>query len=77
MKKNAIFFTGMFAMTIFFLTAFLACKKQGSSSCFSASLQQQSIGLFCIQDCPGVKGCDGKTYCNECYAAKAGITVIK
>src|SRR5207248_938275 len=27
---------------------------------------------MCAQDCPGVRGCDGKEYCNECLAEQAG-----
>jgi len=77
MKKTTILGTGTFTIMVFFFTAFCACKKQEEASCFSLSLQQQSIGLFCIDDCPGVKGCDGNIYCNECYAAKAGMSVVK
>lgn len=29
----------------------------------------------CPQDCPGVCGCDGYFYCNECVAYQAGIDV--
>lgn len=29
----------------------------------------------CDDDCPGVCGCDGATYCNECYALTAGVNV--
>lgn len=31
----------------------------------------------CLADCPGVCGCDGVTYCNECGAASAGVDVIR
>jgi len=27
----------------------------------------------CTDDCPGVCGCDGKQYCNECQAQSAGV----
>lgn len=30
---------------------------------------------FCPKDCPGVCGCDGQTYCNECLAHAAGMDV--
>ncbi len=29
----------------------------------------------CQDNCPGVVGCDGLTYCNECDAARNGIVV--
>jgi hypothetical protein len=29
----------------------------------------------CTEDCPGVCGCDGQFYCNECMAQAAGVDV--
>jgi hypothetical protein len=29
----------------------------------------------CLQDCPGVCGCDGKIHCNACLAAQVGVDV--
>ncbi len=30
---------------------------------------------ICTEDCPGVCGCDGRFYCNECLAATMGVDV--
>jgi len=57
------------------ITAFLStsCKKE--SGCFDEKLYQQHKNDFCTMDCPGVVGCDHKSYCNECIARTKGIRV--
>ena len=59
------------------MTAFLfilsSCKKE--RSCYDEQLYQQYKNKGCTTDCPGVKGCDGKTYCNECEANSRGIRI--
>lgn len=50
-----------------------SCKKEGS--CYDEQLYQQYKDKGCTTDCPGVIGCDGKTYCNECEANRQGIRV--
>jgi hypothetical protein len=62
----------MFIFLVFMLTS---CKKNGS--CFSARLYKKHKNDFCFMDCPGVIGCDGKMYCNECLALTNGIKVKK
>ena len=59
------------------MTAFLfllsSCKKE--KSCYDEQLYQQYKNKGCTTDCPGVTGCDGKTYCNECEANSRGIRI--
>jgi hypothetical protein len=55
------------------LLTFFSCKKE--SGCYDAQLEKQFRNSFCTEDCPGVIGCDGKTYCNECVANRHGIRV--
>ena len=64
MKRNALFL-----MAAIVGLTFTSCKKD----CFDQSLQDQFQTIDCIADCPGVTGCDGKTYCNECLANQQGI----
>ncbi|MCB0820527.1 MAG: hypothetical protein KDC13_07880 [Bacteroidetes bacterium] len=48
-----------------------SCNKD----CYNPSLENQYKNAVCPTDCPGVTGCDGKTYCNECEANKLGVAV--
>jgi len=57
-------------MMLFLLTT---CRKD--SECFDKELYEQHKDDFCTADCPGVTGCDGKFYCNECEANKKGIRI--
>lgn len=47
-------------------------KKKG---CYDEALYREHKDDFCTMDCPGVVGCDGETYCNECIARTKGIRV--
>lgn len=64
-------------MTAFLFTILTAlttsCNKD--KGCYDEALYQQHKDDFCTMDCPGVVGCDGKTYCNECIARTKGIRV--
>lgn len=51
----------------------LACKKK--ADCYDAQMEANHPGI-CVQDCPGVCGCDGETYCNTCIANSQGIAVV-
>ncbi|TSJ47991.1 hypothetical protein [Fluviicola chungangensis] len=64
---------GKLLTMIVFLFLITSCKK--ASSCYDEELYQQYKDKGCTTDCPGVTGCDGKTYCNECEANRHGIRV--
>jgi hypothetical protein len=52
-----------------------SCHKW--SNCYDAQLEATNKNMLCTEDCPGVIGCDGKKYCNECIANSVGIRVKK
>jgi hypothetical protein len=53
----------------------ISCKKEKEAECYDAALKQHFQKISCTQDCPGVMGCDGNQYCNECIANSNGIRV--
>ena len=57
------------------LLLFIVCCKKKTTSCYDEKLKQQYEAALCTADCPGVTGCDGKTYCNECQANSQGIRI--
>jgi hypothetical protein len=56
-----------------------SCRKDkdkvGFNDCFDEQLYEQHKNDICPDNCPGVIGCDGRTYCNACYAIRQGIKV--
>ncbi|MBI1288628.1 MAG: kazal domain protein [Flavobacteriales bacterium] len=68
--KNSYFLPLIITSFILGLTI-ISCKKD----CFDQALYDASKNQGCTTDCPGVTGCDGKTYCNECEANRHGIRV--
>jgi len=68
------------AFTILLVTALslttISCNKD-KGECYDEQLYLQHKDGICTADCPGVTGCDGKTYCNECEANRKGIRVKK
>jgi hypothetical protein len=48
-----------------------SCDK----GCYNPSIEKANEGVVCPTDCPGVIGCDGNSYCNECEANKLGVAV--
>lgn len=67
-------YTLLFLVVVAFIIT--GCKKE-NTSCYNEQLYQLHKNDMCTMDCPGVTGCDGKTYCNECVANSKGISVIK
>lgn len=66
-----------FFITTLLLLCFVACKKTLPSSCYDKSYHESHKNDICTLDCPGVTGCDGKTYCNECIMHTNGIKTTK
>ncbi len=64
-----------FYMMAFSMLTLLSCNKN-DNSCYDEQLYQQHKNDNCPHDCPGVTGCDGKTYCNECEASRQGIRIL-
>ena len=50
-----------------------SCNKE--HECYDEELETSHSG-WCFDNCPGVCGCNGRTYCSECYAERNGIRII-
>lgn len=70
MKQLTKFFILTISVSLLTTTS---CKKH--SDCYDSKLYRQHKNDICTMDCPGVTGCDGQTYCNECEANKKGIRI--
>lgn len=71
MNPKLIFPVAIMAAMIVGAVNFSSCRK----SCYDRALHETHKNDFCTADCPGVTGCDGQFYCNECIANKNGIRV--
>jgi len=69
--RNKIFNTFLLVLVLTFILT--SCKK--GNSCYNEELYQKHKNDICPMDCPGVVGCDGKTYCNGCIAMAHGISI--
>jgi hypothetical protein len=56
------------------ITLLMGCTKEGG--CPDERMRKQHRDDICTMDCPGVCGCDGRSYCNECIARREGVTVV-
>lgn len=66
--------TALFSAAFILILFSASCRKK--ESCFDKELYYLHTNDYCTADCPGVLGCDGKTYCNACEAQKVGIRVV-
>ncbi len=62
-------------ITIIIFSFLNSCGK--NKGCYNEQMYLEHKDDICTMDCPGVKGCDGENYCNECIANAKGIAVIK
>ena len=76
MKKIKTFTLCIWLSVTLLIIVTNSCSKD-KSYCYDEQLYKQHKDNGCTTDCPGVKGCDGKTYCNECEANRQGIRVQK
>jgi hypothetical protein len=70
MYISKIFFVLVMA---FFVLTIGSCSKE--EQCYDGEIEASHSG-WCFDNCSGVCGCNGKTYCNECYAERKGIRVV-
>jgi hypothetical protein len=75
MKKNLFFILAIIST----IATVSSCSRNTTQkhSCFDQKLYDAHKNDACIENCPGVTGCDGKTYCNECLANREGIRIVK
>ena len=66
------------ALLIVLAAAFCAsCEKRSDCDCYDPAYAEKHKNDICTTDCPGVIGCDGKAYCNECEMRRNGIMTKK
>lgn len=50
-------------------------NPSASAKCYDEELYNKFKDKPCPTDCPGMMGCDGHVYCNECEANRHGIII--
>ncbi|MBA3663934.1 MAG: hypothetical protein H0W61_06960 [Bacteroidetes bacterium] len=60
-------------LALLLILVLLSCKKNLPPTCYDAAYYKEHCEDICTQDCPGITGCDGKHYCNECVMHVNGI----
>jgi hypothetical protein len=73
MTGKTYYFLAVFLISLFLISCKKEKTKDKATSCYDEAFYQQHKNDICLTDCPGVIGCDGKNYCNECIMHAAGI----
>ena len=71
MKKITVTAISTVVLLASVIIASSSCRK--TTGCYDKSLEDAYRERACTMDYPGITGCDGKFYCNECVAAQHGI----
>jgi hypothetical protein len=74
-KPKIILTTAVCVLMSFIAVLNTSCSKSNENYCFDEKLYIEAQNWACLNSCPdgGIIGCNGKGYCNGCYAAKEGI----
>ena len=68
-------FFSFIIVLILSLFVIFSCEVS-EKECVDAQLLEMHKDTTCLGICPGVCGCDNKTYCSTCEALKRGVKVV-